>query len=115
MLLDQGQVNCAARSTIATVEQELGVKVEKIFVIGSYAVQSAHEDSDLDFLVELDRQYKRKFPRWTEIMRVQYKLPPKVHVIFGTEQAQQRTGRPYKEITKEMLDATTHRSTSKST
>lgn len=63
-------------------------KIDKIFLIGSYARNEAHEWSDLDFLVQL--KGGRRYTTWTELQDIHAKLNnSKIHVIFGTEEAQE--------------------------
>jgi predicted nucleotidyltransferase len=76
-------------------------KVDKIFVIGSYANNKQTEWSDLDFLVQL--KGGRRYPTWTEMQDIHNKLKTSsVHIIFGTEEAQEslhsKWNKPYKEI-----------------
>ena len=102
-MFDDEQLWSARCAMVPIVERELNQKVKEIYVIGSYANYTATESSDIDFLVELEGV--RKFPTWGQIMRIQRQLPQKVHVIFGTREAQVSTGLPFRMIPKEIKDA----------
>lgn len=86
-------------------------KVQKIFLVGSYAVNSQSEFSDLDFLVEISREKVKHvyqfYPEAKQILAVQAKFKPsRIHIIFGTEEAQRAMHKPFKEI----LNASTYQS-----
>jgi predicted nucleotidyltransferase len=82
-------------------------KVSKIFLIGSYASGKANEESDLDYLVELEPVVTPGI----NLPRVSYPTPEqmdtttdkfkreRIQVIYGTEEAQKSMKKPYREIT----------------
>lgn len=74
--------------------------VHKIFLIGSYADNSANDWSDIDYLIELkgNKQVGRIYPSWQQIQEIHDKLSKRIHVIFGTEEAQIKLHKPYREI-----------------
>lgn len=73
-------------------------KVDKIFLVGSYASGKADEWSDLDFVVQLEPlnltdelslvQAKTLYPSWEKIEDINKNIDnERVHVIFGTEES----------------------------
>lgn len=83
-----------------SVLQKDSLVVNKIFLIGSYATNSANDWSDIDYLIELkgNKQVGRIYPSWQQIQEIHNKLSKRIHVIFGTEEAQKKLNKPYKEI-----------------
>lgn len=83
-----------------SVLQKEDLVVDKIFLIGSYATNKQTEWSDLDFLIQLkgNKVVGRIYPSWEQIQTIQDKLSPRIHCIFGTEEAQKRLNKPYREI-----------------
>src|SRR6266567_12888 len=93
--------------TIEIVNLELfsdKLSVDKIFLIGSYANGTMTSRSDIDFLVQLKGGTKvgEYYPTWKKIDLIQEKLGPRVHVIFGREEAQkslmEKHNKKYREI-----------------
>lgn len=85
------------REVVNLVLQKNDLKVEKMFLIGSYAAGKPNDYSDIDYLVQLDKP--NRYPTWSQIQEVHGKLNSKrIHVIFGTREAQDSLKTPYKEI-----------------
>lgn len=65
------------------------MKVEKIFLVGSYAQGRQDEWSDLDFLVQLKPNNGKLYPNWRQMNIIQERLSsPRIHLIYGQEEAQ---------------------------
>lgn len=102
-------------------------KVDKVFLVGSYASGNATEWSDLDFVIQLDAlpltdeisriQAKSHYPAWEKVKEIHSKLDTeRIHVIFGTEESTKalydkhkndKKNYAYKEINLGGLNATT--------
>ena len=105
--LTQEQISAIAHNTKIVVNRALEMEklqVKKMFLIGSYARTAATPDSDVDLLIEL--QGGRLYPTWMELQWINGLLPPKVHVIFGTEEAQISLGYPYEPIKEALCPGT---------
>jgi predicted nucleotidyltransferase len=95
-MLTESEIEIKAQQAVQVIEAELGRRVKDVFIIGSYANWTATNDSDLDFLVEFAG--KQKFIPWTMMQQIYRKLPERVHVIYGTERAQQSMNKPYRRV-----------------
>lgn len=80
--------------------------VHKVFLIGSYANGTADEWSDIDLLVQLKVADGKIYPiaqmfyptaEQMHELNITFK-PDRIHVIFGTEEAQRKLNKPYKEL-----------------
>lgn len=71
------------------------MRVNKIYLVGSYARGDQTDISDIDFLVELRNG---TFPTWGQMREIHKLLPENMHVIFGTLNAQKSLKLPYKEL-----------------
>ncbi len=115
MIYDEKQILIRAWTVKEIVNIVLDGKacVDKIFLIGSYAAGQETEWSDLDFLVQLRGML---YPTWTQMNEINDKLDSsRIHVIFGTEEAQasidKKYNAPFREISLEGVKdvASTHR------
>ena len=96
-MLTEAQINALAVKTKILVEKELHRLVLSVYLVGSFAAGTATTDSDVDFLVEFDGG--KLYPSWHDIYRINNLLSKdRVHVIFGTREAQEHSKRPFKEI-----------------
>lgn len=96
-MLTEAQINALAVSTKILIQKELGWPVYSVYLVGSFAACNATPDSDVDFLVELEGT--KLYPTWHQIYRINNMLKKdRVHVIFGTREAQEHSKRPFKEI-----------------
>lgn len=96
-MLTEAQINALAVSTKILIQKELDRLIHSVYLIGSYAAGTATTDSDVDFLVEFEGD--KLYPSWREVSRInRLLLPDKIHVIYGTREAQEHSKRPFKEI-----------------
>ncbi len=74
------------------------LKVDKIFLIGSYASGKQTLHSDLDFLIQLRGGLRQGqyYPSWQQIEAIQIKLGRRTHVVFGTQEAAERLHQTHK-------------------
>lgn len=95
-MLTAVQINALAVKTKILLEKELGDLVHAVYLVGSFAAGNATTDSDVDFLIEFEGKL---YPSWHQIYRMNKLLSPdRVHVIFGTREAQEHSKRPFKLI-----------------
>lgn len=91
-MFDETQIRSKAwvvKEVVDFILSKDDLKVDKIFLIGSYATGKQDEWSDIDFLVQLIPNKGRIYPNWNQIQQIHTKIGTKrIHVIFGTEVAQ---------------------------
>lgn len=113
-MFDDTQIRSRAWIVKEVVDYTLlrdNLKVEKMFLVGSYARGEQNDWSDIDFLIQLTNKGGLRYPTWQQVQYIHQQISSRVHVIFGTEEAQksllEKNGNKYsyKEIplTKESL------------
>lgn len=93
-MFSQFEINSKAILTRDAVDftlRDLGLSVDRIFLVGSYARGKATEYSDIDYLVQLkggDRILT--YPTWKQMQLVMKTIDnTRIHVIYGTLDAQE--------------------------
>ena len=85
------------REVVNLVLQKSNLQVDKMYLVGSYARNEQTEYSDLDILVQL--RGGKLYPSWQQIQEIHKNLSNRIHVIFGSGEAQQsmfkRVGKLY--------------------
>jgi predicted nucleotidyltransferase len=97
----------------------LGLSVEKMYLVGSYASGRANEYSDIDYLVIMKggkREYT--YPEWKQIQEINQRIDNKrIHCIYGTNievQESLRKKNPVKFAYREIENVNTHTSSTQS-
>ena len=99
-MYSESDINAKAwlvREIVDLVLQKDGLKVDKIFLIGSYAAGKSNDWSDIDYLVQLDKPMR--YPDWYQIQEIHGQMnSERIHIIFGSKEAQESLKTPFKEI-----------------
>lgn len=79
------------RDAVNFVLRDLGMSVDRIFLVGSYAQGRANEYSDIDYLVQLRGGGRPlSYPNFKQMMIIKKTIDnSRIHVIYGTLDAQE--------------------------